>query len=921
MNSLPPAWKTPTRRAEALRELAELSKRLERRDEYLRYAALYRDAVSSPGFVPTGDEKGLGLYYDGEVLLVGGDRQGALTAYEQAAAALEDAMLASDVVFTLAQMEAEQNNPDRAAALAGQSADLRPEGWVFRRTGDFFFGLDRPEEALEYFQRSARAENPDDDSMAYAIMADAYGGRDEPDQFAHYAGLYASTVEAKGEDADDAEKGLAAYYRGRLLAQDGAADAAYARYETASVLLEDTHKRSEVYRLMAQHQAELGDTDAAAASIEKALALLPDEFWLRNHVAGFYADIGRPEDGIRHLELYAAQAETARQTAEANLALAELYRRGENTSMFVHHARLYTEAVVLPEYAATDDEIGNRHFYRGEIATAEQRFDDANLEYELASRSFTDKNRLSETAMRRAEYYAMRENFSEAARWAQLSADHIPEAIWRQVNVAGFFGGLDMEDRAFCLFQRAMATAKTTRDQAQVSWAMANYYRGKADTTRFIHHATDYVNAIWSLGERATTHEKGSSYYFIGEINARQRHPHEAYAAYERASALVKEPYLLSTIYFTMARYHLKYGDHAMANRLALAGAGLLPNKRWVVAEAMGILADLQDFAAAEEIAMLAMYLDPENQGLYQTLAYMYFDKVGDRRTASHYHKKYIDYLYDRNDRGPQPVSKSWREELWYARGGQNGIDRTWGLESYYTLNRWSSGDYWSGMSHQLYRNYYLKNGWFGKVYMQYGGTFDSQFTSYHWINEFERHTNVSRSHLEETGYLIFGATLHPFPRKWLNGFELWAEYHMGLGRNVDNDFRIGTKYTLVEGEWLRPSGNLWHYYKSETNLWYSWEDKVGNLYGELRQGMAYVNDCDRNLLFIPYGLLTYNYDGMNKEHHFGSDAGIALMIKKYFREDRYHNPRSTIDLTVSYRWPLTRGRDPVLGISASTNF
>ncbi|MCC8180200.1 MAG: hypothetical protein LIP23_04715, partial [Planctomycetes bacterium] len=904
---------TPRRRAEAIYDLAELHKRLDHQAEYLEYAEMYRSLVTAPGFTPSANESGLGWYYQGEIRNAAGDEAGAYEAYEKATYLLTDTILVSDVCQRMAEFQAERGNKTRAAELAEMSADKRREDWIFRRTGEFLFKLDMPDKAFSYFDRSVKMSDPEDNATAYSIMADQYNGINDAEQYHRYASLYIDAVAAKGDDVTDAEKGLVAYYQGKILAGDGEYDEANSRFEQAVHMLKDENKLSESYRLMAAYQVEKGNYDLAADYTEKALAVLPGEVWLLNHVAGFYIDIDRPDHGIRHFEDFIARTDNPRLRAESYAALAELYRRMNNNYLFKRYARLYADAVAHPDYKPTTHEQGSRHFYLGDVATLEDRLEEAYSHYEQAAELFVDKNRLSEVAMRMAEYHAKRENVRQAARFAELSASHLPDEIWKQTSVAAFFDNLGMTDQALVYFNRAMAIAKTPEQQAQVYEALANYHREKGNTDLYVQYADAYIRNIASRGKKVSNREIGNSYFYTGEIHMMRKQPHQAYKAYERATVYVREPYLLSSIYFKMARYNIDNKNYDLAAHQALAGAGLLPNQRWPVTEAVNLLADLKLFDTAERIALQAISLNPENRGLYQTLAYMYFNKVGDRRTASNYHKMYIDYLYERNELMGLPAPKEQWEELWWARSAQNGIDRTWGLESYFNYVRYPSKDYWSGMSHQLYRNYTLKNGMFGKLYVQYGGSLDSQFTSYHYINEFDRSSSVSRSKLSETSYLLFGATIHPFPTKWLNGFELWTEYHYPIGDDAHRDFRVGAKYSRGDGDSLRPSGNFWHYWKGETNTWYSFEDEVWMSNGETRQGFTYVNDRDRHLLIIPYGLLTYLYDGNNSNQYWGSDIGLGLMLKKYFREDRYHLPRSTIELNVQYRWPLTPNRDQSL--------
>ncbi len=1061
---------TLKRKAAATRELAEMFRRLARVDEYLCSAKRYRELVITPGFDPTPNEEGISWYYCGEVMSACEDEAGGYVAYEKATQLVTDNGVHSDALLKMANYIQKLANIDQAVCLAEQSAVIGDADWSYRRTGDFLFKLDLPDKAFEYYVQSVQIASPDDHATAYSLMADAYFGRGDflpftscasryveavaekgaaataqelglqayyqgriqaekedpagtyrfyqravecltdqgrlsevytlmaeyqaklgnkdlafsladtgamrcPDalgysraaafffaQNAHknaldyfdraakstnpadcwtvyarmadsYAGSgdtprslqcaakFISVIKAKGETATRGEMGLAAYYMGKIIHETGDYDLAFKWYETSTHLLTDYPKLADAFLLMAGYKAEVEEIPLACEYAEKGFMVFPDDIGNIIRVAGFYVDHEMPLDGIRHYETFLARTYYVKRVTESYRFLAEIYRRIENYGMFIYYCRLYAETMPGTGYKPTRDEMGHRHFYQAEVDAKENRHDQAYQNYVLAAKHFVDKLRLSEAVIRQAEYQAQRDNIDEAARLAQLSSRHL-DVTWRHTTVANFLGFLEKWDTAQEYFELALATAKTPREQAQAYEGMANFYKGRLKQELYIEYAEKYIQAIDELGKKATKRELGNRLYFCGEIYNHREQPVLANRAYTEAAAFVKDKPLLATLYFRMASYQAKHGTFEAAEELALAGASLLPNKRWAVGEAIIILGDIGRYKEAVQITEFAIYLDPENnKALYQTIAFMYFDKVGDRKTASHYHKLFIDHLYERNAREIQPVPRKNREELWYARYSQNGIDRTWGFINSVGLLRWGNGDYWTGMWNQIYRDYKLRNGMRGRLYLGYGGTFDSQSTTYHFIDEFTSLRSDWRGNWGNSQYLVLGATVIPFQKKWWNNLELWGEYQRGLAKNGYDDLRAGFKYGLGAGDDLRPSNNFWHYWKALTATWYSF--RHGNVMsaGEVRQGFTYVNDCDRNLLFIPYAAATYNYDSANRDNPFGADAGVGMTIRKYFREDRYHTPRSNIELNLTYRWALTRGREPVFGASITTSF
>ncbi len=885
-------------------------------------ASRYVEAVAEKGAAATAQELGLQAYYQGRIQAENDDPAGAYRFYQRAVECLTDLGRLSEVYTLMAEYQAKQGNKELAFNLAEIAALRLPDALGYRRAAAFYFAQNAHKKAFDYFDCAAKSTNPDDCWTAYSNLADSYAGRGDTPRSLQCAARFVKIIEAKGEKATRGELGLRAYYMGKIIHETGDYDVAFKWYETSTHLLTDAPKLADAFLLMAGYKAEVEEIPLACEYAEKGFMVFPDDIGNIIRVAGFYVDHEMPLDGIRHYETFLARTHYVKRVTEAYRFLAEIYRRIENYGMFIHYCRLYAETMPGPNYKPTRDETGHRHFYQAEVDAKENRHDQAYRNYVLAAEHFVDKLRLSEAVIKQAEYQAQRDNIEEAARLAQLSSSHLTDAVWRHVSVANFLGFLEKWDTAQEYFELALATAKTPREQAQAYEGMANFYKGRLKQELYIEYAEKYVRAIDEVGKKATKRELGNRLYFCGEIYNHQEQPVLAYRAYAAAAAFVKDKPLLATLYFRMASYQAKHGTLEAAEQLALAGASLLPNKRWAVAEAIVILGDIGRYKEAVEIAEFAIYLDPENnRALYQTIAFMYFDKVGDRKTASHYHKLFIDHLYERNAREIQPVPRKNREELWYARYSQNGIDRTWGFNTSVGLLRWANGDYWTGMWNQLYRNYKLRNGMRGRIYLGYGGTFDSQSTTYHFIDEFTSLRTDWRGNWGNSQYLVIGATIIPFQKKWWNGLEFWGEYQRGLAKNDFDDLRAGIKYGLGAGDDIRPSGNFWHYWKALTATWYSFRHNNVLSAGEVRQGFTYVNDCDRNLLFIPYAAATYNYDKNNRDNPWGADAGVGMTIRKYFREDRYHTPRSNIELNLTYRWALTRGRESVFGASVTTSF
>ena len=250
------------------------------------------------------EEKGIVLYYRAELDLAEGNREKAYQGYEQAARLVREQYRKSSIYYRMAEYQADQGNPDQAAAFAERSAAALPdEDWKLVQVGSFFNGLGRPDTARSYFERALRL-HPEPRTAANAVMglSDVYKARNDQDEYARYARLYIDTVKENPALFPDEEKGTADFLQAELLETEGNHADAFAFYEKASRQLSEKYRLSEAYIKMAEYQADQGNASLAAEYAGASAALLPSEIWRVQSAAGVFrrtGNIGKADQYLR----------------------------------------------------------------------------------------------------------------------------------------------------------------------------------------------------------------------------------------------------------------------------------------------------------------------------------------------------------------------------------------------------------------------------------------------------------------------------------------------------------------------------------------------------------------------------------------------------------------------------------------------
>ena len=924
--------------------LAESYKNIQNNGAYLDYARKYIGLADSIGVELSDDDKGTLAYYRAETLAADKNIAAAAAAYREASLLIAEPYRLSDIYMKLALFERSLGNRTEAAVYAEKSAQLLPDQpWKLDQIGNFFLSLDMPGEAFEYYDRYLALATTDEQvASVYQAMAEAYRRAQDYDKYHDYAQKYIDLVMADGRLPSDDERGRSAFYQAEIYVAADKIDLANDWYEIASRYVPDTFRLSEIFMNLAKYQSIHGTRDKAVDYIERSTALLPNQAWRLMEAGNLYLSMDMMEDALRYYKRVVENADTLGNRASACIALAEVYLRLGNKTEYYHYAGEYIKVIAERKEKGdkvSDGEEGLRAYYQAERHAMDEFHDRALEEYLTAFDLLTDKDRQSNIAMKIATYLAIKEQNDDAREWAVKAADLLPNEMWKQMQVADFFLDLGDLETAIFYYRRAIAVSSNAAMRGAALIAMAEAYRKMEDIDSFVKYAREYLEIMLSREDSASPQEQGMVQFYIGEIHTAMEAHDAAYCAYERASLLLTEKYRLADVLLKMAEYNIKdRRNPELAVEQALRVAELQPGDIWRIRNTVKILVEARRIDLAIRVIESTIALDPDVNGeLYRDLAQIFFANL-ERKNALHYNRLYIDYLYDMAERSAAKRKQAGeveaadeeaytREErqLWDARQYQQYMARTWGLDSYLFTTRQANGDYYIGTLHDLFRSFRLRNGMTGKVYAKFGGTLNARYSGSSYDSYFNEMRNwTARSRFNETTFAKFGVEISPFKKsKWLTPISFRLEYHLGIGKNTEDDVLGHIIVDRSVGLDLRPFGNYWHFWKIYSDTAYSFRRDYFTSSGNLRQGIVFRAPFDRNLLVVPFATVRYDYAGRNvdasKQWNLASGVGIAL--RRWYRENRYRTPQSYIDVDITYTWGLTKNQENMLGINLSHSF
>ncbi|MCD8349891.1 MAG: hypothetical protein LUC93_04685 [Planctomycetaceae bacterium] len=636
--------RTTQGRARSLASLSDVYNRLQNRERAENYSRQYIDFVKAHSEDLTDDDIALAAYYQGEIYNYQGEPHRAYPEFERAARLFDDRYRRAEALMRMADYQAAHGTKEQASSLAEASVALAPdEWWKLREAGIFFLRIDMPDKAMEYFARASLNDPTKGRADEYAMMADAYKTLGNPERYIHFMREYIAAIGLDGRTPTRDEEGLAAYYDGEIKLLDGKPDEAFSSYERASELITDGARLATVLMQMAEYQAGQGDKAQALTYASRSAEARPDADKLRQ-VGEFLVRIDMPEEAIPYFERYARLVSSAEQAIDVYAAVAENYKRAGNRENYLLFARRYVDAVDAAESEFSPAERGQAEFYRGEIASAEERREDAYAAYESASTLITERYLLSETFMRMAEAKAALSDIDEAVALAKRSAESLPNEPWKLRQVADFLMDLNRPLEANEYIQRYLASPGDGGPQGAMYAAWAESFKRLNNQERYLQLAAEYVRLIEEREDSSSSAEKGLAAYFQGELHAAAGDAGLAYTSYQKAVGLVEDAGRLFEIYSKMAEYQASLGDTEKAAELLQLAVQSLPVRDNRYRNAADLAQRIERPDLAERYYEALAGFTEGGQGdisAYATLAEMYRER-GDTRKYLQYAGRYV---------------------------------------------------------------------------------------------------------------------------------------------------------------------------------------------------------------------------------------------------------------------------------------
>lgn len=917
---------TPKEKAAAYADAAELHRRFSDSDGFLRFAGQYVDLIADNSFKPTREEIGRAHAYMADIHLADDDPDRALSSLEKAVGFYDDKSKQAELYIRMAGLQADLGHNDRAALLAEKAVSLQPDFPArIMDAASIFNRVNMREKALEYYNRRlALAKTPGEKAEAFSALADFYAGP-EREKYVQYAKDYIAAVSTPGYTASNDELGRMYYYYAEMYRLDDMAEEAIASYDTAAGLVTDTYFQSGIFIKIAELEVTRGNKAKAADLAARSLAPFPNDVWKSVEAARIYESAGQPEKAIETLLRLEGMESSAKSRWLLYANLADLYRKNGKNALYQKYVAQYIDSIAQKRNAtASDRALG--HFHLAELQKDAGCLESALELYQTALRLYDrEPYRQSEIALKIAGIHAQRKEREKAIEYAEKSAEYTPDLPDRLRAAGDFLLGQKATNRAFRRYFGALRLSRTDRAKAAAYEAIAKAFKTLGDKERYYRYASEYYFAIDRLGDRATAFDRANQAFFLGEMHMLKENERQAYLAYERAAQLYTDPFMRTEALLPMARYNLKEKNKELAAEQAREVADLVPDQGWRVADAASILSGAgRNDQAIEALRRAIDYNPMSNASLYKDLSTAYV-RNKEKKAGIKASENYIDFLYEKVEAEGPTDSTAMLQTLWNARENHANLLKPWGLgvESYQYLRRNEDGSYSISTSNELQKYYYLNRRLRGKMYLHFSdtlfalnkGTFDTGGGTGTW----ESYQRFGDSTVVGAGFSV-----EPFFEGVLKYLSINFEHLRGVGKNNGyKEWRIRPVFDMAIGDEIRPFGTRWHYTKLYSALVYSVNNEDVISYGNLKKGYTFATGKERNLLIMPYGTVTYRYGGKNmpKGERWGSEIGLGISFKQYFRTGRYHLPRANIEFDFHYRAGLTKGMMNMVGLTIASNF
>ncbi len=153
-----------------------------------------------------------------------------------------------------------------------------------------------------------------------------------------------------------------------------------------------------------------------------------------------------------------------------------------------------------------------------------------------------------------------------------------------------------------------------------------------------------------------------------------------------------------------------------------------------------------------------------------------------------------------------------------------------------------------------------------------------------------------------ETLQAALGVRWKPFTNlSLITAFE--RQFPIGSATQGDWLARIADSYG--KGTDLRVDVPDWFYSQVYAEAGYYLQAQTKYIVSEAQIGRSYrMDNWSKNTVLTPHAVLAADYnDGFSTPLAIG--AGVGVNVRHWFREDRYHAPRSYFDLSIQYRFKL----------------
>lgn len=569
------------------------------------------------------------------------------------------------------------------------------------------------------------------------------------------------------------------------------------------------------------------------------------------------------------------------------------------------------------------NEQGIYTFYRSEIAWYTGKREQAVRGYHKASSLMTSSFWLASAQMRLAQYYASQNDKEKALEFLERAVELSPNEAWRMQQAGRVCLSMQAPDKAAGYFRRSLESDSSPQRALDAYKGLADSYKVLRDMKKYLEQAVRYVTIAHGLSDSLTSSQESTAAYFRAELYRGAGDARQAIAEYQRSAKLTSERFSLADIHHKLAECYAETGELQQAAVHAEKAAELLSDHNWSARRAAGLFKRIGNFESAIAYSKRALELDPEAPAShYQSLALLYL-RYGDRESFTEYNKRYIDMLGREVEALGAAAPEELLQRLYNARWLQTGASRTWGFNSYHFGFRNTRQNYYYGMSNELYRNFKLPNGWAGKAYLGLQGTPTSYYDG-NYYNQYSGRTGKwqSRKNLGDTLQGIAGLRIKPF--FFLPDLGVGVEEIFPLGQHdTKTDFRLRAVFFKSSGKKPRLFGSNWPYYQLYGDVIYSTRYNDFLSYGHARYGRSLTSDLNRNVLVIPYAGFNWSYSGQDasKGKRWGLQGGPGVLFKFWFNEDKYHAPRSSLELGVYYHWGMSHDGRNAVGFNVSLSF